>query len=562
MHQLQEQFGQMHVEPSQGAPSFYGNEFQSEPQPIIQTIQPLHVNANDKVITTYEGYTLTKLQNQFAEPTWAQVVKTPMSPSHELLASRVRSQGNTVMKLYNGKDMSGNKKRQVDALIAEKNTAELDERFEWKLGYLNPKIQEYNRARQRVRETVSMDVILKRIPRLRQFTNSSHNAMFQPTGQIVDVSMMGAPHVHPQAHRPESIYMPAGGPGPGSVYAHSHDENIMEIAPGPRHGGGGRKYHGGPPPEVHHDHSEPHGQHPMMRGSPLGRPEFMGEHEQFGQGSSMPKDKEGDRRDDKKHDKHGDKGGKKEKKDEKPDVHNSRPKQKSKDYEKGYDSESSSDVVFDKYSDNDTVLITPESSVSGDSSRKYMKHRGSDHDRHRQDSYRDVIKPPHREHRRRSPPPSPRDRDRRTSFEDDGYVVIPAKTVRQAASGFQRMSSMRATERPHMHHAYTYDTRDYRDRPEPPRRVSDVALTRRDSIALPRRESMAIPRRVPEYAYLEERYRPNEREAVIERRERELDAELDARRRERDRLERETYYPNPVRYSREYDTPAYESRFR
>ncbi|MCJ1437887.1 hypothetical protein MMC27_007274 [Xylographa pallens] len=546
----------MHVEHGQGAPSFYGNDFQTQPRPIIQTIEPLPVNANNNIISTYDGYTLTKLQNQFAEPTWAQVVKTPMSMSHEMLASRARSQGNTAMKLYNGKDMSGNKKLQIDTLIEEKNTAELDKRFEWKLAHLNPKTQESIKARRRVRETVSMDVILKRIPRLRQFTNSSHNAMFQPMGAIVDVSMMGAPHGHPQGHRPEPIYMPAGGRGPGSVYAPSHNENIMEIAPGPRHGGGGQQYHGGPPPEVAHDHFEPHGQYPMMGGSPPGMPEFMGEHEHFGHGPSPPRDKKGDKRDDKKHDKSGDKKGeKREKKHEKPDVHNSKPKQKSKDYERGYDSGSDYDVVFDKYSDNETVLVTPESSVSGESSRKYMKHRESDHDRHRRDSYRDIIKSPHREHRRRSPPPSPRDRDRRTSYEDEGYVVIPAKTVREAASGFQRMSSMRATERPYMQHAYTYDTRDYRDRPEPPRRVSDVALTRRDSIALPRRESMAIPRRVPEYSYVE-------REAAIDRRERELDAELEVRRRDRDRLERETYYPKPVRYSREYDAPAYESRYR
>ncbi|MCJ1384428.1 hypothetical protein MMC17_007544 [Xylographa soralifera] len=555
MHQLQEQFGQMHVEHSQGAPSFYGNDFQSQPRPIIQTIEPL-----PRVMTTYEGYTFTKLQTQFGEPTWTQVVKTPMSLPHELLASKARSQGPAVMKLYNGKDMSGNKKRQVEALIKEKNTTEPDPQFEWKLAHLNLKTQETTKARQRVRETASMDVILKRIPRLQQFTNSSHNAMFQPMGEIVDVSMMGAPHGHPQGHRPESVYMPAGGRGPGSVYAHSHNENIMEIAPGPRHGGGGQQYHGGPPPEVIHDHFDAHDQYPMMGGSPHGRPEFMGEHEQFGHGSSMPRDNKGGKKDDKKHDKNGDKKGeKKEKKYEKADVHNSKPKQKSKDYERGYDSSSDYDVVFDKYSDNETVLITPESSVSGESSRKYVKHRESDHDHHRRESYRDIIKPPHREHRRRSPPPSPRDRDRRTSFEDEGYVVIPAKTIREAASGFQRMSSMRAPERPYMQHAYTYDARDYRERPEPSRRVSDVALTRRDSIALPRRESMAIPRRVPEYSYVEERYRPNDREAAIERRERELDAEAEARR--RDRLERETYYPKPVRYSREYDAPPYESRF-
>ncbi|MCJ1388122.1 hypothetical protein MMC18_000967 [Xylographa bjoerkii] len=550
----------MHVEHSQGAPSFYGNDFQSQPRPIIQTIQPLRINSRtDKIPTIYEGYTFTKLQNQFTEPSWAQVVKTPMLLSNELLASRARDQAKTAMKLYNGKDMSGNKQRQVEALIAEKNATDLDSQYEWKLAHLNLKTQEIVKARQRVRETVSMDVILKRIPRIQQYTNSQPNAMFQPVEEIVDMSMMGAPHGHPQGQMPVPIYMPAGGRGPGSVYAHSHNENIMEVAPGPRHTGGGQQYHGEPSAEVFHDHLEPHGQYPMMAGSPPGRPRSFGEHENFDRGPSSPKDGKGDRKDDKKHDKNGDrKGEKKQKNNHKPDVHNSKPKQKSKDYEKGYDSGSDFDVVFDKYSDNETVLVTPGSSVSGGSSRKY-KHRESDHDHHRRDSYRDIIKPLHREHRRRSPPPSPRARDGRTSFEDEGYLLIPAKTVREAASGFQRMSSMHASERPYMHHAYTYDARDYRDRPEPPRRVSDVALARRDSVALPRRESMAIPRRVPEFSYVEERYRPSDREVAIERRERELDAELDARRRER--LERETYYPKPARYSREYDAP-YEPRYR
>ncbi|MCJ1281474.1 hypothetical protein MMC26_000794 [Xylographa opegraphella] len=581
MHQLQEQFGQMHVEHRQGAPSFFGNDFQHQAGPVIQTIEPLPILGKAKVGTTYEGFTLTKFQTPLAEPTWAQVVKTPMMVSSELLAIRARNQGNTAMKIYNGKEMSGNKKRQVDALIAEKNAVEMEmgSQFEWKLAHLNLKTQESRKARQRIRETVSMDVILRRIPRLKQFTNSSPNAMFQPTGNIVDVSMMGVPHAHPQAHRPEPMYMPAGGRGPPSVYAQSHNENIIEIAPGPRHGGGDQQHsHGGPPPEVYHDHFEPHGLHPMMGESPLERPEIIGEpeqfghspsppreqfghsssppREQFGHSPSPPRDKKGDKRDDK----HGDPKSAKKGKHEKPDIHNSKPRQKSKDYERGYDSGSDYDVVFDKYSDNETVLITPESSVSGESSRKYGRHRESDHDRHRRDSYRDVIKPPHREHRRRSPPPSPRDRDRRSSFEDEGYVVIPAKTVRKAASGFQRMSSMHASERPYMQQAYTYDARDYRDHPEPPRRLSDVALTRRDTIAHPRRESMAFPRKVPEYSHVDEWYRPGEKEAAIERRERELDAELNARR--RDRLERESYYPKPVRYVREYDVPVYDSRYR
>ncbi|MCJ1478856.1 hypothetical protein MMC13_007540 [Lambiella insularis] len=509
MPQLQEQFGGMHFEQHQP---------QHQPQHNVDFQRPVIVpmTGNGKVGTIFEGYVFTKLQPQNPDTigSWAQAVKTPMVLPHEHLAAKARQQSKNVMKKYNSKDVEGNKRNQIDALLEDKNGMEQSGQFEWKPAYIETQTKDTVRNRQRVRETVAMEVILKRIPRIMQVTNSRPgNVMLQPLAQVVDVGMMQNVH-GPQMHAPPPpIMMPAGPRGPGSVY--SHDPHMVEIAPGPRHGDrAGPMYHGGPPmAQVIEDHHQPHGAHPMMAAGG----HMHDDHHAHEYSSSPPKDKK--------------KGHKKE---HKADVHNSKPSsKKSKDYEKGYDSGSDFDVVFDR-SDNETVLITPNSSVSGESRKYERKHRESDH--HRRTSYQ----VPARDHRRRSPPPSPR--DRRTSYEDDGFVVIPAESIRKATSGLRRLSSIHLPERPYLprhSHTYSYDVHDHA-RPEPVRRISEAAVVRREP----------LPRRVAEYQY-EPAYRPRayDREVELERKQMEIDERLAELR----RAEREGYAPRGQRFAKDYE---------
>ena len=271
--------------------------------------------------------------------------------------------------------------------------------------------------------------------------------------------------------------------------------------------------------------------------------EQFDEHHDFGHMPSTPKGK---------------------KKPSKIEVHNLKHKEKVEKWQ-DYDSSSDYSVVF---SDNETVL-TPGTSVSSEGKR-YHKHREAEYPRHRRDSYRDG-KRPHREHSRRSPPPSSPGL-RRSSLLEEEYVIVPKKNIVRdvpLASGLpisdslRRLSSIREPARPPLSgQSYTYDSRDIRDPRDryETRRASEFGLG-----SLVRRGSEAQPRRMPEFDYPpEDRYRDLGRVAIGRDRERDRDwdtrdqelAEL--RRRERE----DQYFGRPERLSRDFGTAYGRGGFR
>ena len=542
------------------------------------------INNNGKVQTVYECYRFTKAED-ISGLSWARVLKTPLLASQDALSKKAKEQAsgkNSVLKILNDRDMRGNKKLHVDELVDERNIQEPDDRFEWKPASIETKTRTIRRGNTLARETVSMDVVLKRIPRIVQLQG---RPMAQSlAGEFTAFDMAGGMHAHGPGMQP--IYMPAKAPGMPKSYPGGHGQPVIEIAPGPQRGGPGPQYpgppghglpphgppggplpppHHGPPPPPHHgpshdgphgglhgaievveDHFAPHGHNPMALKPKKEKKEkghgHFDQHQDIGHMPGTPKEK---------------------KKPSKIDIHNPRPKEK---VERWDDHDSSSEYSV-LYSDNETVL-TPGTSVSSEE-KKYHKHREVEYPRHRRDSYRDG-KRSHREHAHRSPaPPSPR--LRRSSMLEGEYVMIPKKNIVRdvplasafpISDGLRRLPSMREPARPPLSgHSYTYDSphiRDTHDRYEP-RRQGEFGLG-----SLMRRGSEAQPRRMPEFDYLpEDRYRDPGRAGFARERERERDWEMrdqeltELRRREREDM----YYSRPDRMTRDFEAtyrrPAY-----
>ncbi|MCJ1248981.1 hypothetical protein MMC30_006202 [Trapelia coarctata] len=613
MQQMQEQFSQMRMDPHQDSPPLHGGgHLPNQMRPEIVMIDPrLPINSNGKVQTLYEGYRFAKAED-VAGPSWARVLKTPLVMSQDILSKKAKEQAsgrNSVLKILNDRDMRGSKKMQVENLVAERNIEEPDDRFEWKPAYIDTRSRTTRRGNTLARETVSMEVVLKRIPRLVQLHG---RPITQPlSGEFMGLDMAGGMH---QGHGMEPMYMPAKSPGMPKSYPGGHGEPILEIAPGfskgrpgpqhpgpPNHGpqnhgpqypallGYGAHDHGPPmqgPPHPHGPptpphHGPPHGPPPPPphggpHGDPHGGIEVLDDHfEPHGQNPMSMKPKK-----DKKDKGHGhfdqtqDFGHmpgtpKSKKKPSKIDIHNPKPKEKVERWE-DHDSSSDYEAVF---SDNETVL-TPGTSVSSDG-KKYRKHREVEYPPRRRDSYRDG-KRPHREHARRSPPP-PSPRLRRPSLLEDEYVIVPKKNIFRdvplaprlpISDSLRRLSSVRDPARPPLTgHSYTYDSphmREARDHYEP-RRQGEFGVG-----SLVQRGSEAQPRRMPDYDYPpEDRYRDlgrgglgreRERERGWDLRDRELrEQELaELRRRERD----DQYFGRPERLTRDFEATYRRPSFR
>ena len=564
MPHMQEMFGQMNMGPPHGAPQPMGGS-PLNMTPIIHNVD-MSLNVS-KVSTIYEAFLFTKADEGPGQVSgWSRAVRTPVLASQEALANKARKMANsktTVKDVLAGRDMEGCKRRQILELIDDKNIKELDQRYEWKPAYIE--LKKRRRAAKKAGvweiETVSMDVIVKRIPKIVQYTNGAR--LSQPLGaEIVDVNGFG----HGQGHHG----MGAMYPRPVSSYGGSQGPPMIEIAPGPRHFDAhgpphsGHGFHGPPPPpppphiggpghggpamvEVLHDHHDAHGQHPMGPSMPKPGKQYHGGHEYVGGHDDHHGGHDHHGGYDDHHggqdDHHGGYSGhsspmKKNKKNlRKIDIHNSRPKGKVEKWNRQTSDSSSSSYSEDDFSDNATVL-TPNSSISGHELKYERPRRSSRRDSHDSHNYK-IIQP--RQHRRGSPHHRPGHR-RSSTYEDEGFVVLQAaKAVREAAvatAALQSSIPARTTERPPLSgHAYTYDDRISHDYEA--RRMSGLGgtLTRRASEVRrgPNyRERFEIARDLKEQEW-------RDRERDLELRDRELRQRefLDRDRLDRDRLDRD-----------------------
>ena len=410
MQQMQAEMERMNLQ--HGVPQYNGHGNSYMPQmdgrypPQGLTVNTQLPVLNGKVPITYEGWNFTKAEPVRAneKPSWAVAVKTKMPVSQDELRNQVAKQkkkGKSVTEQYNGPDMDGFKKKQVDHLIAEKTRAELDLRFEYKLASLK---LEQGRTKQGSRQTNSMQVILRRVYRSgdSQPLASGQDRAQELEGETVDLTGLddpvyshsgyssgsqgpyGAqPHheyvVHPQPYdeHAHAVYYPEQGPAMQAVhpdYVQHQQEHYM------------------PQPE-HQPHQPQQQQHQFQEHHQQPQQQYQEHHQQ------PPQQHQGHNQH---HDQHTpDKKDKSEKKDKKknnaPEVHQKK--------EKKHKSISSSD------SDAGSSLYTPDTEYSGHSAHGYpqeKKHgssrrKSSHHESRSYDRDLSPVRQVYRERRRKSP---------------------------------------------------------------------------------------------------------------------------------------------------------------
>jgi hypothetical protein len=607
MQQMQEQFGQLHVDQHYDIHSPQTGHFEHQPRATIITISPefYQSNGNSHGLPTYAGYMLTRAEDPQGLPlSWSRIVKVPLSASQELLAAKAKEQAtgrsSALKKLMTDRDMAGNKRKQIEGLISTENREEADDRFEWKLAYIDStkKTKQSGGKKGLVRETVSIEVVLKRVPKPTEFA----------------ARPLGIHQGHPQPMRMGHAGPHLGPPLPGP----------LGYGP-PNHGPPNHEHHqhGPPPPPPPPSHIPPHVQLPYapqppghpLQGYPEDAPHIVEEFEEdiiWDPTNAPPKkDKKKKKR------KEVDKGAPKGRGEH---IHHlpSSPRVKRKDNYDGW-----SDYSEDKYSagsdsedfdyDNKTV-IAPDDHNSSASSRAPGHDRSRDRHRRASESNR-GMRSSHRQHPRRLSSPVYILREPRPRELDEEYVMVPKKNIvdgiiREAAASVFLQGSRWEPDRPPIGHAYSYDdnerdrglrrdssiglsrpalthayTYDNIDRDRDLRRDSSIgrpgpALSRaytydnmerdrelrRDSgIGITRRSSEVVPRRV-EYKYLDDMSRGRDRDFDRDRerdlnreRERSLemrDREFNLERREREYRERELR----EREGRDRDARFFEGR--
>lgn len=485
-----------HGAPQYGAHSGLHNpSFDSKfPAPHFDTSLPL--DSNGKVPVNYEGWTFTKevAVRPDQKETWAKVVKTPMVASQGDLREVVAKQkkkGKSAASQLSSPEMKGYKRQQIDRLIADRNRADPDPRFEYKLAAL--KLEQGRNSKGR--ETVEMKTILKRQLRsgVAQPSASARGPIQAVESEIVDLT--GAEETN---YSQDSYSTGTAGhyrPSPPQGYAqqwmdhaappHPHNPGFM---PQPMY------VHPDVHPNAHPDHltAEHNGPPP-------------GVHQMPPEGHEMPQ------KDEKWHDQKEEK--------EKVKIHQERDK-KHKTY-----SDSSSEVFSDADSFESKTYTdrTPDTVYSGKSDHRYHEdkkrssgHKESRHHSHSSHRDRSPIRPIYRERRRKSPARSSGKGSTRYDYED--YDVITAERPRDRDRAYdtgRQTGRSYEPERPFHPRALSFDD-DRHHRP-----------------------SYAQPRRLQSYSYAAELHAEKEelKMEIEEMRRQKYIEKLEHERAERERLE-------------------------
>ena len=163
-------------------PSGYG--FMPEPRPFSTSSKPP---------IGYAGYTFTKnpAEHMGQKETWAIVKREQMPASQADLKSEVeksRKEGVTGLDQYMDSEMKGFKRKQIDELIRDCIRLDPDYRFE----YIIASVKRDTKRQQRVPVTSTMQVILKRQPRvgidMRGPPFMRFGSIRLPSGGFVDLS--------------------------------------------------------------------------------------------------------------------------------------------------------------------------------------------------------------------------------------------------------------------------------------------------------------------------------------------------------------------------------------
>ena len=514
---------------------------------------------NRKVPVTYEGWTFTKQRpsRPNEKATWALAVKTKMAMSQDELRDQVTKQkkrGKTVTDTYNGSDMEGYKRKQVDRLIADKTRMEVDLRFDHKLASIK---LDKARAGSGI-ETKSMQVILKRVLRsgTEQPLASGQARALELEGEVVDLTgaddimysqssysgnspgQYGPPqypeyvHVQPRDEQPHAAYFPEHAPGIQTVHHHEPLQHQQPEQFMPQHDVHHHQEHY--EPVVDHHHHETH--------NPPKKDKKDGKDGKDGKDKADKKDTK-----DKKHS-------------HKPEVHQKKA-QKPKHY---YDSSDSASDGGSSFYTNETAN-TEFSDRSGDPYHKDKKHSSRRSSRRESRSYDYDLSPTQqvfRERHRKSPA-----RSTHSGHDYEEVEIIPSDHHRDSL--FRRNSSY-AKERPaHHQRAFSYDD-VYVSRPTyKQKRLNSFAHNALDEH--PHEEKERLQWEIADLKRQkddkEERQHKERIEADrLERQRLETERQKLESQKERDKLERlrlesATRYDRerePSRYHRDRDAPRYE----
>ena len=395
------------------------------------------MNLIGKGFPEYRGWTFTPIyQDDRAKVRWAKVHKVGMVNSQSELAAMVKREkdkGGNAQKKLNSNDMVGHKRGQVETLLNECALEEQDPQYEWKLAMIRLDIR---KVAARKYETQAMHVIVKRIPAAAPQT-TRHGSFTQPLhGEVVDLTPThvyttpdprcfqpqftpAVQEIHPGSHHshggPHAYHHHPHGGVPAEVEVMDehdmaeHDDPHMYAMP--EHGHGGPQMHGhghgGPqmqaPPNHGHDaHHMPEKGHGPEHGGYRGH-----EQTQFEKNHGKNNGKSGE-------DGHG-QGGSKQKKAKKAPAIINYAKEKVSNWHDNSDF-SDSDSHRSTFSDNETVLLSPPSSASGEHKHERLYEiKPSKHGRRGKDYARQD--PEYRQHGRRAS-------SKRSSFNSEDYVMV------------------------------------------------------------------------------------------------------------------------------------------
>ena len=419
VHHIGAQFEQMHLHPNMNTPysdihSLSSGELDPHYNPSVNPPVSFHEPVS------YIACKFTKLKPE----SWARVRRTLIPFSQEELCDEVKkrkARGPSAMEEYRKltKFMQGH----IDRLIQDRDREERDPDVEYVLAALNAERKNVGRHKS---ETVSIQVILRRQLRPQVMQDGARHLNIP--GEIVDL--------HDRSAVPPPIMMPGGG----------HERNHYE--PYPPHEQGPRTPGPFPSPQIVDDRFPQHHPAQNMHSPP---PHI---HHMHPPEAPIPPhwhdtkfDKKGDKRDDRKD---GKDNGKKENDKDKSRTkivevhhiheskgHKSKGRKRVDRWFKNPPINSDSDTDYDSFSET-----TPPTSHSGHSYDYKSKHY-----RHQSPHRSDVYREPTREHRRKSPLPTPHSR-RPLSHHGDLRETIPARTRPLPSS---RRTTGYIEERPQYH---------------------------------------------------------------------------------------------------------------
>ena len=198
-----------------------------------QGAQTLKFNSDSKM-PSFQSWTFTRLNVEMAggKKTWSRALRSIAPIWQADLARQLQEQrekGIAVLTQYNG--LSLFQSAQIDRLCEDLNKAEKDQRLEWNIASAKKKERHIGSD---LKETVSMQVIMKRILKPAITQSSSKEKSKDPNANVIYVDGRAYldPRSLPAQRQPSSYGLPQQQPyqtNGGHLSGHQHSQGPVEI---------------------------------------------------------------------------------------------------------------------------------------------------------------------------------------------------------------------------------------------------------------------------------------------------------------------------------------------